>query len=55
MYIVYDKDELPAYVGTRAEVANFLEMTIGSFDSMVSRIKNGRRNRTRKGYMVYRV
>lgn len=55
MYIVYDRDDLPACVGTRNEVADYMEMTIGSFDSTVSKIKNGQRKATRKGYKVYRV
>ena len=55
MYVVYDKDDLPAYVGSVAEVADWLGMTIGSLNSAVSRIKSGKRMETRKGYKVYRV
>lgn len=55
MYIVYDRDDLPACVGTRNEVADYMDMTIGSFNSTVSKIKHGKRKATRKGYKVYRV
>lgn len=55
MYIVYDKDDLPACVGNRYEVADYMNMTIGLFNSTVSKIKHGKRRATRKGYKVYRV
>lgn len=55
MYIVYDRDDLPAYVGSLDEVADWLGVTINSLYSTISKIKHGKRKATRKGYKVYRV
>lgn len=55
LYIVYDTDNLPIMVGSRIEVADWLGIKPGSFDSAVSRIKTGKRESVRGNYKVYKI
>jgi len=55
MYIVYDSDGFSVFVGNSLQCADYLGTTVGSFYSIVSRIKLSKRKATRKGYKVYKV
>lgn len=52
VYGIYGKDTLPVFIGTNAECAKYLGITINKFWDYCNKLKSGRIKKTKSGYTI---